>query len=97
VPVAGRLGIELLSGAAAAFRLLDLLIPGENIFYFSVRRGREEVKKEGFRVFFVTSNHKKVTVLKLCSEGEESRRDHVLKVLKKIFKKINFLKKLNYF
>lgn len=52
MPVAGRLGIELLSGAAAAFRLLDLLIPGENIFYFSVRRGREEVKKEGFRVFF---------------------------------------------
>ena len=50
MPVAGRLGIELLSGAAAAFRLLDLLIPGENIFYFSVRRGKE-VKKEGFRVF----------------------------------------------
>lgn len=82
MPVAGRLGIELLSGAAAAFRLLDLLIPGENIFYFSVRRGREEVKKEGFRVFFVTSNHKKVTVLKLCSEVEGSRRDHVLKVFK---------------
>jgi hypothetical protein len=41
--------------------LLDLLIPGENIFYFSVWRGWEEVKKEGFRVFFVTSNHKKVT------------------------------------
>lgn len=75
MPVAGRLGIELLSGAgagaaAAAFRLLDLLIPGENIFYFSVWRGREEVKKEGFRVFFVTSNHKKVTVLKPCSEGQ---------------------------
>ena len=38
MPVVGRLGIELLSGAgesgAAAFRLLDLFIPGENIFFF---------------------------------------------------------------
>lgn len=39
MPVAGRLGIELLSGAAAAFRLLDLLIPGENISIFLFGEG----------------------------------------------------------
>lgn len=55
MPVAGRLGIELLPGAgesgaaAAAFRLLDLFIPGENIFFFLFGEGGRE---KGLGFFF---------------------------------------------